>query len=212
MDYRKEYMSWLEQPTITEAERAELAAIADDEKQQEDRFYTELEFGTAGLRGVLGMGTNRMNDYVVRRATAGLAAYLLRIPGAKDKGVAITYDSRRCSDRFAEVSARTLAAYGVKSFLYSTLHSVPQLSFTVRELGCEAGVVITASHNPPEYNGYKVYWSHGGQCGPAQADEILASIRDFGYFDTQIMDFDEAKEKGLITMIGEEVDEIYYKK
>ncbi|MBQ3937841.1 MAG: phospho-sugar mutase [Clostridia bacterium] len=212
MDYRKEYMSWLEQPTITEAERAELAAIADDEKQQEDRFYTELEFGTAGLRGVLGMGTNRMNDYVVRRATAGLAAYLLRIPGAKDKGVAIAYDSRRCSDRFAEVSARTLAAYGVKSFLYSTLHSVPQLSFTVRELGCEAGVVITASHNPPEYNGYKVYWSHGGQCGPAQADEILASIRDFGYFDTQIMDFDEAKEKGLITMIGEEVDEIYYKK
>ncbi|MBQ7061076.1 MAG: phospho-sugar mutase, partial [Clostridia bacterium] len=137
---------------------------------------------------------------------------LLKIPGAADKGVAIAYDSRRCSDRFAEVSARTLAAYGVKSFLYSTLHSVPQLSFTVRQLGCAAGIVITASHNPPEYNGYKVYAAHGGQCGPAEADEILACIRGFGYFDTAIMDFDEARAKGLINLIGEEVDEIYYKK
>ena len=210
--YKKEYLSWLNEASITDAERAELAAIENDEKQQEDRFYTGLEFGTAGLRGVLGMGTNRMNDYVVRRATAGVAAYLKRIEGAAEKGVAIAYDSRRMSDRFAEVTARTLAAYGVKSYLYSTLHSVPQLSFTVRELGCAAGIVITASHNPPEYNGYKVYWSHGGQCGPAQADEILAAIRGFGYFDTDIMPFDEAKAKGLITMIGEEVDEIYYKK
>ena len=211
-NYKKEYLNWLESAALSAEERAELAAISEDEKQQEDRFYTELEFGTAGLRGVIGMGTNRMNDYVVRRATAGLADYLLKIPGAAEKGVAIAYDSRRCSDRFAEASARTLAAYGVRSFLYSTLHSVPQLSFTVRELGCIAGIVITASHNPPEYNGYKVYWSHGGQCGPQQADEILASIRNFGYFDTAIMELEEAKAKGLITMIGEEVDEIYYKK
>lgn len=210
--YKEEYLKWLAAPALSDSEKAELYGIASDEKQQEDRFYTELEFGTAGLRGVIGMGTNRMNDYVVRRATAGLADYLLKIPGAAEKGVAIAYDSRRCSDSFAEVSARTLAAYGVKSFLYSTLHSVPQLSFTVRELGCIAGIVITASHNPPEYNGYKVYWSHGGQCGPQQADEILASIRNFGYFNTKIMDLDEAKEEGLVTMIGKEVDEIYYKK
>ncbi len=212
MSYKEEYLKWLNAPGLSEEERDELASIGGDEKQQEDRFYTELEFGTAGLRGVLGLGTNRMNDYVVRRATAGVAAHLLKIPGAADKGVAIAYDSRRCSDRFAEVSARTLAAYGVKSFLYSTLHSVPQLSFTVRQLGCAAGIVITASHNPPEYNGYKVYAAHGGQCGPAEADEILACIRGFGYFDTAIMDFDEARAKGLINLIGEEVDEIYYKK
>ena len=210
--YKEEYLKWLAAPALSDSEKAELYGIASDEKQQEDRFYTELEFGTAGLRGVIGMGTNRMNDYVVRRATAGLADYLLKIPGAAEKGVAIAYDSRRCSDSFAEVSARTLAAYGVRSFLYSTLHSVPQLSFTVRELGCIAGIVITASHNPPEYNGYKVYWSHGGQCGPQQADEILASIRNFGYFNTKIMDLDEAKEEGLVTMIGKEIDEIYYKK
>ena len=214
--YREEYKNWLGAPCLSEEERAELAAIENDKKQQEDRFYTELEFGTAGLRGVLGLGTNRMNTYVVRRATAGLADYLWNLTGEEEgaaaHGVAIAYDSRRCSALFAEVSARTLAAYGIKSFLYSTLHSVPQLSFTVRELGCIAGIVITASHNPPEYNGYKVYWSHGGQCGPAQADEILASIRNFGYFDTKIMDFEEAKAKGLITMIGEDVDEIYYKK
>lgn len=211
-DYRAEYLKWLDEPSLSEQEHIELEAISGDMKEQEDRFYTELEFGTAGLRGVLGMGTNRMNNYVVRRATAGLAAYLLKIEGAKEKGVAVAYDSRRCSAQFAEVSARTLAAYGVKAYLYSTLHSVPQLSFTVRELGAIAGIVITASHNPPEYNGYKVYWSHGGQCGPAQADEILASIRGFGYFDTAIMELEEAKKAGLVTMIGEEIDEIYYKK
>lgn len=212
MDYRAEYEKWLQEPSITEAEREELASVGGDEKQIEDRFYTELDFGTAGLRGVIGMGTNRMNDYVVRRASAGLAACLKRIEGAAEKGVAIAYDSRRCSDRFAEITARTLAAYGVKVYLYSTLHSVPQLSFTVRELGCAAGVVITASHNPPEYNGYKVYWSHGGQIGPAHAKEILESIRSFGYFDTKIMDFDAAKQAGLIQLIGEEIDEVYYKK
>ncbi len=210
--YRDEYLKWLREPALTEAEKNELEAIAGDERQIEDRFYTELDFGTAGLRGVIGMGTNRMNDYVVRRASAGLAACLLKIEGAKEKGVAVAYDSRRCSERFAEIAARTLAAYGVKVFLYSTLHSVPQLSFTVRHLGCAAGVVITASHNPPEYNGYKVYWSHGGQIGPARAKEILESIKSFGYFGTELMALDEAKQKGLITLIGAEVDEVYYQK
>lgn len=210
--YRDEFKRWLDEPSLSEAEINELKAIEGDEKQVEDRFYTELDFGTAGLRGVIGMGTNRMNDYVVRRASAGLAACLKKIEGAAEKGVAVAYDSRRKSDRFAEITARTLAAYGVKVFLYSTLHSVPQLSFTVRELGCAAGVVITASHNPPEYNGYKVYWSHGGQIGPSRAKEILASIKSFGYFDTELMDFEDAKQKGLIKLIGKEIDEIYYEK
>ncbi|MBR5948520.1 MAG: phospho-sugar mutase [Clostridia bacterium] len=212
MGYREEYLKWINEPSLSEAERNELLAASGDEKQLEDRFYTELDFGTAGLRGVIGMGSNRMNDYVVRRASAGLAACLLNIAGAAEKGVAVAYDSRRCSDRFAEMTARTLAAYGVKVFLYSTLHSVPQLSFTVRELGCAAGVVITASHNPPEYNGYKVYWSHGGQIDPARAKEILESIRSFGYFDTKLMDLEQAKRKGLIKLIGREIDEIYYEK
>ena len=210
--YRDEYLKWMNEPSLSEAEKSELLAIENDEKQIEDRFYTELDFGTAGLRGVIGMGTNRMNDYVVRRASAGLAACINKIAGAAEKGVAIAYDSRRKSDRFAEITARTLAAYGIKVFLYSTLHSVPQLSFTVRHLGCAAGVVITASHNPPEYNGYKVYWSHGGQIAPARAKEILESIRSFGYFDTEIMELEEAKNKGLIELIGKEIDEVYYEK
>lgn len=212
MSYRAEYRKWLDEPSITEKEREELLSVENDDLQMEDRFYTELDFGTAGLRGVIGMGTNRMNDYVVRRASAGLAACLKKIDGAAEKGVAIAYDSRRLSDRFAEITARTLAAYGVKAYLYSTLHSVPQLSFTVRELGCAAGVVITASHNPPEYNGYKVYWSHGGQIAPVRAKEILESIKSFGYFDTKLMDFEQAKREGLIELIGKEIDEIYCEK
>lgn len=210
-NYKTEYEHWLTRPELDESTRAELMSIANDEKEQEERFYTELEFGTAGLRGIIGAGTNRMNGYVVRRATAGLAEYLLDTEGAKERGVAIAYDSRNCSDIFAKEAACTLAAYGVKCYLYSTLHSVPQLSFTVRELGCIAGIVITASHNPPAYNGYKVYWEHGGQCGPVQADEILARIRKLDYFSTRRMDYDKAIEKGLIKLIGSEIDEIYYK-
>lgn len=208
----EEYQRWLTEPSLREDEKRELAAISNNEKEQTERFYTELEFGTAGLRGILGLGTNRMNEYVVRRASAGLAAYLLKLDGAKDAGVAIAYDSRRRSDEFAKLAARTLAAYGIRVFLYSTLHSVPQLSFTVRELGCIAGIVITASHNPPEYNGYKVYWSHGGQVGPEQASEILESIRAFDYFDTELIDYELAKKQGLIIPIGTEVDLVYYEK
>ena len=156
-DYKTEYQRWLNSSAIDEKTRAELLSVKDNEKEQEDRFYTELEFGTAGLRGILGAGTNRMNVYVVRRATAGLAAVISKIsPALAARGVAIAYDSRRCSKEFAYEAARTLAVCGIRSFVFSSIHSVPQLSFAVRELWCAAGIVITASHNPPQYNGYKV--------------------------------------------------------
>lgn len=211
MDYRENYLKWLGSEALESSLKAELEAIAADAKEQEERFYTELEFGTAGLRGIIGAGTNRMNVHVVRRATQGLADYLNTIEGAKERGVAIAYDSRHMSDVFAKETALVLAENGIKAFLYSTLHSVPQLSFTVLHLGCIAGVVITASHNPPEYNGYKVYWEHGGQVGPEQADEILKYIRNADYFAVKGMDEQAALSSGLVKMIGAEVDEEYYK-
>lgn len=211
-DYRAEYSRWIDNTANDEESHLELASIRNDDKEIEDRFYTELEFGTAGLRGILGTGTNRMNRYVVRRASEGLAKYLHRYKSSQEHGVAIAYDSRHFSKEFAVETACTIAGSGIKCYLYSTLHSVPQLSFAVRELNCIAGVVITASHNPPEYNGYKVYWSHGGQVGPKQADEILNCIRSIDYFDVHPMDYAAAVEKGLIIPIGEELDEIYYGK
>ena len=211
MDYRENYLIWLNNAKLEPGLKAELDAIASDAKEQEERFYTELEFGTAGLRGIIGAGTNRMNVHVVRRATQGLADYLNTIEGAKERGVAIAYDSRHMSDVFAKETALVLAENGIKAFLYSTLHSVPQLSFTVLHLGCIAGVVITASHNPPEYNGYKVYWEHGGQVGPEQADEILKYIRNADYFEVDAMEEQAALSSGLVKMIGAEVDEEYYK-
>lgn len=210
MDYRENYKLWLEEKSLDPKLRAELEAIADDPGEQEERFYTELEFGTAGLRGIIGAGTNRMNIYVVRRATQGLADYLKTFPGGPERGVAIAYDSRHMSDVFAKETALVLAKNGIKAYLYSTLHSVPQLSFTVLHLNCMAGVVITASHNPPEYNGYKVYWQHGGQAGPEQASEILGYIRKADYFKVKPMEEGAALESGLLNMIGEEVDEAYY--
>lgn len=210
MDYRENYKLWLEEKSLDPKLRAELEAIADDPREQEERFYTELEFGTAGLRGIIGAGTNRMNIYVVRRATQGLAEYLKTFPGGPERGVAIAYDSRHMSDVFAKETALVLAKNGIKAYLYSTLHSVPQLSFTVLHLNCMAGVVITASHNPPEYNGYKVYWQHGGQAGPEQASEILGYIRKADYFKVKPMEEGAALESGLLNMIGEEVDEAYY--
>lgn len=177
MDYKETYQAWLDAKGLDPALRAELLSIADDPGQQEERFYTELAFGTAGLRGVLGAGTNRMNVHVVRRATQGLADYLNTFPDARERGVAIAYDSRHMSDAFARESALVLAQNGIPVYLYDTLHSVPQLSFTILHLHCKAGIVITASHNPPAYNGYKVYWEHGGQAGPEQAKEILQYIQ-----------------------------------
>lgn len=211
MSYKENYLAWLNNKALDGSLRSQLEAIAGDEQEQEERFYTELEFGTAGIRGIIGAGTNRINVHVVRRATQGLADYLNTIAGAGERGVAIAYDSRHMSDVFARETALVLAKNGIKAYLYSTLHSVPQLSFTIRHLGCIAGVVITASHNPPEYNGYKVYWEHGGQVGPEQADEILKYIRRADYFAVQPMDEQAALDSGLLKMIGTEVDEEYYK-
>ena len=162
MGYREIYESWLNNPYFDEATRAELQAIAGNEKEMEERFYMDLEFGTAGLRGVIGAGTNRMNIYTVRKATQGLANYICKV-GAQAKGVAIAYDSRHMSPEFADEAALCLAANGIKAYVFESLRPTPELSYAVRKLGCTAGINITASHNPPEYNGYKVYWEDGAQ-------------------------------------------------
>ena len=209
MGYKEEYQRWLEMFANDAETIAELKGIAGDEKEIEDRFYTELAFGTAGLRGVLGMGTNRMNVYNVRRATMGVAKYLIA-QGVQDQGVAIAYDSRIKSDVFAKETALTLAAAGVKAYLFDALRPVPVLSYTVRHLGCAAGVVITASHNPPQYNGYKVYAADGAQLGPEAADAVTDYIRSLNYTDCLPMDEKEALDKGLLKIIGnKEVDDDY---
>ena len=211
MNAKERYERWLLSPDIDEQTKAELRSIQDDAHEIEERFYTELEFGTAGLRGILGAGDNRMNIYNVRKATEGLARYLESAVKEQPR-VCIAYDSRHCSDLFARESACVLAAHGVQVFLYSTLHSVPQLSFTILELHCDAGIVITASHNPPKYNGYKVYWSYGGQVAPKEADGITACIRAIEGFRTAYKPYDEAIADGSIKLIGKDVDEIYYQK
>jgi phosphoglucomutase len=212
MDWKNEYSRWLEESKKDPLLAADMERLTDD-KEIEESFYTELEFGTAGLRGIIGAGTNRMNNYVVRRASRGLAEMILETCGEEGarRGVAIAYDSRNRSDIFAMETALTLCKCGIRCFLYTTLHSVPQLSFTVRHLNCIAGVVITASHNPPEYNGYKVYWEDGGQCAPDRANKILSCIRRFDYFGIDIMETELALSSGMLTMIGKEVDEEYYK-
>ena len=210
MEVRAIYESWLNEPTLDDATRAELLAISPDDREIEERFYRELEFGTAGLRGILGAGTNRMNVYVVRRATQGLSNYLLGCDGAKERGVCIAYDSRLYSPEFAQETACVLAANGIKVYLFSTLHSVPQLSFALRHLNCMAGVVITASHNPSKYNGYKVYWAYGGQAAPEQAEAIYQEIQEVSMFSPRVMDFDAAVASGAIKMVGAEEDEAYY--
>ena len=209
MGYREEYERWLSMFAADADTVNELKSIAGDEKEIEDRFYTELAFGTAGLRGVLGMGTNRMNIYNVRRATTGLARYLIA-QGVQDRGVAVAYDSRIKSDVFAKETALTLAANGVKAYLFDALRPVPVLSYTVRHLGTAAGVVITASHNPPQYNGYKVYAADGAQLGPEAADAVTKYIRALQYADCVPMDEKEALDKGLLQIIGaKEVDDDY---
>ncbi|HWQ97775.1 MAG TPA: phospho-sugar mutase [Clostridia bacterium] len=210
MDTRTVYESWMNEPTLDETTRAELRAISADTPEIEERFYRELEFGTAGLRGILGAGTNRMNVYVVRRATQGLANYLLTCEEAKSRGVCIAYDSRLFSPEFAKETACVLAANGIQTYLFSTLHSVPQLSFAVRHLECMAGVVITASHNPSKYNGYKVYWAYGGQAAPEQAAAIFDEIQRVPMFSPLVMDYDAAVASGRIKLVGKEEDEAYY--
>ncbi|MBR2572540.1 MAG: phospho-sugar mutase [Clostridia bacterium] len=209
MGYKEAYQQWLTDFADDAATVAELQSIAGDEKEIEDRFYTGLAFGTAGMRGVLGAGLNRMNAYNVRRATAALAQYILKTPGQAERGVAIAYDSRRCSPEFAKETALTLAARGVKAYLYESLRPVPVLSFTIRHLKTIAGVVITASHNPPQYNGYKVYWEDGGQMPPERAGEITRLIDATPFKEAVAMDEKEAIEKGLLVYIGAEVDDAY---
>ena len=208
-DYMKIYQEWLSNPYFDEATKEELRAIEGDENEIKERFYMDLEFGTAGLRGVIGAGINRMNIYVVRRATQGLANYIIRQGGA-DKGVAIAYDSRHMSPEFAVEAAMTLAANGIKAYKFESLRPTPELSFAVRELGCIAGINITASHNPPEYNGYKVYWEDGAQFTPPHdkgvTDEVLA-IEDLSTVKTT--DEASALAAGKYEVIGGEIDDKY---
>ena len=209
MNYLEEYKKWCESPEFDEETKKELIAIKDDEKEIEDRFYKELEFGTAGLRGVIGAGTNRMNKYTVGKATQGLANYILE-QGTQDKGVAISYDSRRMSKEFSLLTALILNANGIKTYLFENLRPVPELSFTVRKLKCTAGVMITASHNPPKYNGYKVYWDDGAQIVEPRDKEIIAKVRAVESFsEIKEISKEEAIEKGLFNVIGTEMDDEY---
>ena len=208
-DYKAIYEEWLTNPYFDEETKEELKAISGDEKEIKERFYMDLEFGTAGLRGVIGAGINRMNVYTVRRATQGLADYILEQGGA-EKGVAIAYDSRHMSPEFSDEAARTLAANGIKAYRFESLRPTPELSFAVRELGCIAGINITASHNPPEYNGYKVYWEDGAQFTPPHDKGVTAkvmAITDLSSVKT--MSREEAKASGLYVTIGSEIDDKY---
>lgn len=208
-DYMKIYEQWLADPYFDEDTKNELRAIADDENEIKERFYMDLEFGTAGLRGIIGAGINRMNIYTVRRATQGLANYIKK-QGGEEKGVAIAFDSRRMSPEFAMEAAMTLAANGIKAYKFESLRPTPELSFAVRELGCIAGINITASHNPPEYNGYKVYWEDGAQFTPPHdkgvLEEVLA-IEDLSTVKTTSEE--EALRSGKFQVIGKEIDDKY---
>ena len=202
MNYLEEYKKWCEANEFDEETKKELLSIKDDKMEIEDRFYQELEFGTAGLRGVIGAGTNRMNKYTVGKATQGLANYILE-QGTKEKGVAISYDSRRMSKEFSMQTALILCANGLKAYLFENLRPVPELSFAVRNLGCTAGVMITASHNPPKYNGYKVYWDDGSQIVSPRDKDIIAKVREVKNFsEIKEISEEEAKQKGLLTIIG----------
>ena len=209
MSYMDEYRFWLEDDYFDADTKAELKALEGNDKEIEDRFYKELEFGTGGLRGVIGAGTNRMNVYTVRKATQGLANYIIKMGGA-DKGVAIAYDSRFMSPEFADVAALCLAANGIKAYVFDELRPTPELSFALRTLGCISGIVVTASHNPPEYNGYKVYWEDGAQVTAPKDKEIITEVKNVtDYHTVKTMDKDEAVAKGLYNVIGSEIDDKY---
>ena len=209
MNYKDTYNDWLQNPYFDEATKEELCAIADDEKEIEDRFYRQLEFGTGGLRGVIGAGTNRMNIYTVRQATQGLANYIISQNG-QEKGVAIAYDSRIMSPEFATEAALCLNANGIKTYRFTSLRPTPELSFAVRKLGCIAGIVVTASHNPRDYNGYKVYWEDGAQIAPPHDKNILAEVAKVTSFDlVKTMEKADAVAAGLYQEIDTEIDEAY---
>ncbi len=209
MEYLEEYKKWCEGSEFDEDTKKELLAIKGDTAEIEDRFYKELEFGTAGLRGIIGAGTNRMNRYTVGKATQGLANYI-KEQGMQEKGVAISYDSRKMSKEFSLQTALILNANGIKTYLFENLRPVPELSFAVRELKCTAGIMITASHNPPKYNGYKVYWDDGAQIVSPRDKEIISKVREVkDYAEIKMISKDEAIEKRLFNTIGKEMDDKY---
>ena len=209
MGYKEQYEFWLNDPYFDEATKQELLAIKDNEKEIEERFYKELEFGTGGLRGIIGAGTNRMNMYTVRKATQGLANYIIKQGGQK-KGVAIAFDSRNQSPEFADETARCLAANGIKAYVFESLRPTPELSFALRTLGCISGIVITASHNPPEYNGYKAYWEDGAQVTPPHDVNIIKEVQSItDYNDVKTMSKEDAMTAGLYQIIGKEIDDKY---
>ena len=210
--YLDEYKKWLNSTMLSENEKEELKSIANDEKEIESRFYTNLSFGTAGMRGIRGIGKNRMNKYNIRKATQGLANYIIQATGesGKKKGVAIAYDSRLDSVENALNTAMTLAGNGIKVYLFDGVRSTPELSFAVRELKAQSGIMITASHNPKEYNGYKVYWEDGAQIVDPQATAIVSAVEAVDIFnDIKLMDEKEAIEKGLLVYVGEKLDDRY---
>ena len=208
MDYNTNYERWLNHPAVDEAMKAELASMG--EKEKEDAFYTNVEFGTAGMRGILGPGTNRMNIYTIRKANVGFAKYVLGLENGKERGVAIGYDNRHMSYRFAIESAKVLATYGIKSFIFESLRPTPELSFAVRYLKCAGGIMITASHNPKEYNGYKVYWEDGAQIVDPQATGIVSSVEAVDIFNgIKLIEEKEAIDKGLLVYVGEKLDDRY---
>lgn len=209
MGYMETYKSWCDNEYFDEATRDELKSIAGNEAEIEDRFYKDLEFGTGGLRGVIGNGTNRMNVYTVRKATQGLANFIIK-DNAADRGVAIAYDSRRMSKEFADEAALCLNANGIKAYIFPTLRPTPELSFALRELHCIAGIVVTASHNPPEYNGYKVYWEDGAQITAPKDSQIISEVKSVTDYNTvKTMDIDAARVAGLYNVIGYDMDDNY---
>ena len=209
MSYQDTYKQWCTDPYFSQETREELLALAGNEKEIEDRFFKDLEFGTGGLRGVIGNGTNRMNVYTVRKATQGLANFILK-DGGQSRGVAIAYDSRRMSPEFADEAALCLNANGIPAYVFPSLRPTPELSFAVRELGCIAGIVVTASHNPPEYNGYKVYWEDGAQVTSPKDVQIIDEVKAITeYAVVKTMDKAEAVEKGLYHVVGADIDDKY---
>ena len=209
MEYLEKYREWLENPYFDEGTKAELKGIEGNDGEIKERFYKDLEFGTAGLRGIIGAGTNRLNIYTVRKATQGLANYIIKC-GGKDRGVAVAYDSRRMSPEFADEAALCLAANGIKAYVFDALRPTPELSYAVRSLGCIAGINITASHNPPEYNGYKVYWEDGAQITPPHDKGIMDEVEAVTDYNTvKTMSLADAKAAGMYEVIGEEVDDGY---
>ena len=211
MEYLDEYKKWCNESIFDGETKKELKEIENNEKEIEDRFYKELEFGTAGLRGIIGAGTNRMNIYTVGKATQGLANFIKKERG-ENKGVAISFDSRNMSPEFSEEAALILNSNGIKTYIFDSLRPVPELSFAVRELGCIAGIMITASHNPPKYNGYKVYWEDGAQIVAPKDKQIIEEVNNIkDYAEIKKISKEEAIEKGLYNVIGKELDDKYMK-